>query len=250
MPPTAHALRTTPFDRSGDETLPGWAAGLPAQPTVYATLGLALFNRTPGIFPAILEGLAGEPLNVILTVGRGNDPAFYGAPPPNVHIEAYIPQTLIFPRCELVITHGGWNTVLSALSHGLPLLVIPIGADQPQNAQRVQMLGVGRVLDLAHLTPDAVRQATWELLRNPHYRQNARRVQAEMASLPGPEHAVELLEQLAHDMQPILGEPIPMALADSAIAYLRNVQSAHAWPMGTVHPMLQRSMTEFAITLP
>jgi UDP:flavonoid glycosyltransferase YjiC (YdhE family) len=213
LPPTAHTLRTTPFDRSGDETLPGWVAGLPAQPTVYATLGLAIFNRTPGIFPAILKGLAGEPINVILTVGRGNDPAAYGAPPSNVHIEPYIPQTLLLPHCAAVIAHGGWNTVLAALSYGLPLLVIPIGADQPQNAQRVQMLGVGLVLDLSNLTPEAVREATWELLRTPHYRQNARRIQAEIAALPGPEYAVELLEQLASEKQPVLGELVQIALA-------------------------------------
>jgi UDP:flavonoid glycosyltransferase YjiC (YdhE family) len=203
LPSTAHALRTVSFDRSGDEALPGWVDDLPEQPTVYITLGLAVFNRTPGVFPTILAGLRDQPLNLILTIGRGNDPAEYGPQPANVHIEAYIPQTLLLPHCDLVIAHGGWNTILAALSHGLPLVVIPLGADQPQNAQRVAALDVGRVIEPSQLTPKSMREATQDVLQNPAYRRNAERVREEMESLPGPERAVELLEDLARDKKPL-----------------------------------------------
>jgi UDP:flavonoid glycosyltransferase YjiC (YdhE family) len=51
-----------------------------------------------------------------------------------VRIERYIPQSLLFPRCDLVVSHGGSNTVLAGFAHGLPQVITPITADQPENA--------------------------------------------------------------------------------------------------------------------
>jgi UDP:flavonoid glycosyltransferase YjiC (YdhE family) len=203
LPPTAHALRTVIFDRSGDEALPAWVEQLPEQPTVYATLGTG-FNNTPGVFEAIIEGLRDEPVNLIVTVGRDRDAAEFGAQPANVHIERYIPQSLLFPYCELVVSHGGWNTILAGFSFGLPQVVVPLGADQPQHARRCVLLGVGVAIEPAGLTPEAVRDAVREVLQNPGYRRNAERIRADMESLPGPEHAVELLEKLAAEKSPQL----------------------------------------------
>ncbi|MGN6758389.1 MAG: glycosyltransferase [Thermomicrobiales bacterium] len=201
-PPTAHALRTIVFDRSGSELLPAWVADLPAWPVVYATLGLG-FNRATDLFAAILAGLREEPLTLIVTTGRNQDPAQFGPQPPNVYVERYIPQSLLFPRCDLVVCHGGWNTVLAALSAGLPLVLLPLGADQPHNAARCAALRVGRVVGPGERTPDAIRDAVRAVLADPTYRANAARVRDEMAALPGPEHAVALLEQLAREQRPI-----------------------------------------------
>lgn len=195
LPPTTHALRTFTFDRSGNESLPGWVQNLPKQPTVYATLG-TVFNRRPAFFQAMIEGLRDEAVNLILTVGHNQDPAQFGSQPPNVHIERYIPQTLLLTYCDLVITHGGFNTVMAALVHGLPLIVIPIAADQPENARRCAALGVGRVVEPAELTPEALREAVLGVLKHAAYRENARRLQEEMLALPGVAYAVERLERL------------------------------------------------------
>jgi UDP:flavonoid glycosyltransferase YjiC (YdhE family) len=202
LPPTTHALRPTFFDATGDEHLPAWVESLPELPTVYVTLG-TVFNKTVDVFETIIEALRDEPLNLIVTVGRDLDPAQLGNQPPNVHIERYIPQTLIFPYCDLAFAHGGFSTVLTALDFGLPLVVIPLSADQPENARRCEALGVGRAIQPGALTPQLVRNTTKEVLENPSYRQNARRVQQEMHSLPGVEHAVELLEQLAAEKKPL-----------------------------------------------
>ena len=196
LPPTAHVLRTVAFDRSGDEALPDWVDRLPDRPTVYATLG-TVFNDVPDLFRAIIAGLRELPLSLIVTVGRDGDPAAFGPQPANVRIERYIPQSLLFPRCEAVVCHGGWNTVLGALAHGLPLVLLPLDADQPENAERCARLGVGRVLGPAARTPEAIRAAIRAVLDDPDYRANAARLRDEMAALPGPEHAVTLLEQLA-----------------------------------------------------
>ena len=203
LPPTTHALRPIFFDATGDEQLPAWVESLPDRPTVYVTLG-TVFNTMAHVFEMIIEALRDEPLNFIITVGRNLDPAQFGNQPPNVHIERYIPQTLIFAYCNLAIAHGGFSTVLTALDFGLPLVLIPLGADQPANARRCEALGVGKIIERGELSPQLVRDTTREVLEVPSYRQNARRVQEEMHSLPGVEHAVALLEQLAIEKKPLL----------------------------------------------
>ncbi len=201
-PPTAHALRHVVFDRSGDEVLPAWAGSL-SRPVVYATLGLG-FNRAVDVFAAVLAGLRDEPGSLVVTVGRNQDPAQFGPQPPNVHVERYIPQSLLFPYCDLVVCHGGWNTVLAALSAGLPLVLLPLGADQPQNAARCAALRVGRVLGADERTPAAIRAAVREVLADPGYRSNAEGLRKEMEALPGPEYAVALLERLAVEKRPLV----------------------------------------------
>ncbi len=203
--PTAHLLRPVNFE-SGDEQLPPWVADLPDRPTVYATLGTEFSRRPAGraVFPMMLEALREEPVNLILTVGRDNDPADFGPQPPNVHIERFILQSALLPHCDLVVQQGGFSTVTGALNAGLPMVVIPIGADQPYNAECCAALGVGRVIAPDNRTPEAIREAVREVLATPSYRQKAEQVRDEMAVLPGPEYAVELLERLAVEKQPLI----------------------------------------------
>ncbi len=169
---------------------------------VYVGLG-TIFNQ-PEVFRAFIAGLRDEALTLIVTVGRDQDPADYGPQPENVHIERYIPLSLLLPHCDLVVTNGGSGTLVGALGQGLPLVVVPISADHPQNAARCMALGLGRVVTPADLTPESARDAVLGVLGDPTYRRNAERLRDEMAALPGPEYAVELLERLAVEQQPLL----------------------------------------------
>lgn len=206
LPRTAHAVRLVPFDRSGDEPLPAWVGDLPDRPVVYATMGTA-YNRVPGILEAILAALRDEPIAMILTVGRDRDPAAFGPQPAHVHIERYVPQSLLFPACDLVVNHGGSGTVMAALSHGLPMVIVPASADQPDNARRCEQLGVAQVIAPENRTPEAIRTAVRAVLGDPSYRANAERLREEMERLPGPEHAVGLLERLAVEQRPLVATP-------------------------------------------
>jgi MGT family glycosyltransferase len=204
LAPTAHLLRPVPFSQSGSEGLPSWVADLPERPTIYATLGTVFNSRTPGLFEAILDGLCDQPVNLVLTIGRDRDPAEFGPQPDNVHIERYVPQSLLLPHCDLVITHAGFSTVTAALSCGLPMVAIPIDADQPVNAQRCAALGVAEVIQYGQRTPKTIRDSVQTVLSDPSYRSKAERIRREMALLPGPGHAVALLQRLATKNQPIL----------------------------------------------
>ncbi|MCA1668188.1 MAG: DUF1205 domain-containing protein [Thermomicrobia bacterium] len=203
--PTVHLMRPVNFE-SGDEALPPWVAELPDRPTVYATLGTVFSRGSEGlaIFQAMLGALRDEPINLILTVGRDNDPADFGPQPPNVRIARFIPQSALLPHCDVVVHQGGFSTVTGVLNAGLPMVVIPISADQPYNAECCAALGVVRVIGPGERTPEAIRTAVREVLATPSYRTNAERIRDEMAVLPGPEYAVHLLERLAVEKEPLI----------------------------------------------
>ncbi len=172
---------------------------------VYATMGTTSgWGRAPHVFSAILEGLRDEPVNVVLTVGPQTDPASLGPAPENAHIEQYIPQSMLFPRCDVVLTHGGAGTTLAALGHGIPLLMLPRGAiSQVTNAEVCVRAGVGRRLPEQEITPEAIRREVRTLLDEPIYRERAQQLRDEIAGMPGPEERVTLLERLARDKAPI-----------------------------------------------
>ena len=173
---------------------------LPARPDgparVYVTLG-TVFNLESGdLFSRVLAGVAELPVEVVATVGAGIDPAELGELPPHVRVERFLPQAEILPRCSAVVSHGGSGSVLGALAHGLPQVLIPMGADQPLNAARCEQLGLARVLDPVAAGPEEIRDAVGAVLAEPGYRAAAELLQAEFAALPGPEDAVRLLERL------------------------------------------------------
>ncbi|AHH97716.1 glycosyltransferase [Kutzneria albida] len=192
-PSTVHAVRP---ELAVDEgaAAPPWLVGLPDQPTVYFTLG-TIFNLECGdLYERVLAGLAELPVNVIATVGSGFDPAELGPQPPNVRVERYVPQGLVLPRCDAVVSHGGSGSVIGALAHGLPMVLVPMGADQPHNADRCADLGVGVVLDALLASSAEVGAAVSAVLSEPGYRFAAERLRVEIDGLPGVEHALRLLE--------------------------------------------------------
>jgi UDP:flavonoid glycosyltransferase YjiC (YdhE family) len=209
-------LRPVLFDRSGSEDLPPWLADLAPQPTVYASLG-TVFNRVPRVLDAIVAAFRDEPANLILTVGRDGDVERFGPQPPNIRVERYIPQSGLLPRCDAVITHGGYGSVMAALGHGLPLVCLPMSADQPIIAGRAVALGAGLscanassrtspfpYVEPSRLSPDAVRGAVRRVLREDGFRTAAHRLRAEIEALPGVEAAVESLERLVATRSPLV----------------------------------------------
>ncbi len=174
-----------------------------AQPTphetpacVYVTLG-TVFNLESGdLFTRVLAGVAELPVEVVATVGAEIDPSELGELPQHVRVERFLPQAEILPRCTAVVSHGGSGSVLGALAHGLPQVLVPMGADQPLNAARCEKLGLARVLDPVEATPEHVRDAVSAVLAEPGYRAAAEQLQAEFAALPGTNAVVQLLERL------------------------------------------------------
>jgi UDP:flavonoid glycosyltransferase YjiC (YdhE family) len=183
--------------KSTSEVAPHAVDGLGLErPLVYATLG-TVFNDPADelpFFPTVQQGLIDAPVDLLMTVGPNVDPASLGDQRPGVRVLAYVPQRAVLDRCAVVICHGGYGTLLDAVDAAVPLVVVPFGADQHDNAAAVERLGIGIVLKERSLSPSAVRAAVDTLLdpRSPHRRRLAT-LREEWRALPGPAHAVEVL---------------------------------------------------------
>ncbi|MGO1053406.1 glycosyltransferase [Crossiella sp. CA198] len=151
-----------------------------------ATQGLA---PDPGLSMLRRLVLAGLPLSF-------RDPADLGPQPPHVRVERYRPQAEILPHCDLVVSQGGSGAVTGTLAHGLPALLLPMGADQPHNAARCAALGFAKVLDPTTATPDQVRANAAALLTDPEYARRTQEYAGEIAALPGPDIALEWITAL------------------------------------------------------
>jgi UDP:flavonoid glycosyltransferase YjiC (YdhE family) len=195
LPATAHTFR--PFTPASETQAPAFVARLdPGRPTLYFTLGTVFNVESGDLYGRVLAGLRDLPVNVVVTVGRDIDPDELGPQPDNVQVEQFIPQATLLPHCDAVVCHGGSGSVTGALAHGLPLVILPMGADQPLNAARCAALGVARLLDVLEATPAMVREAAEAILHEPDYRRAAEEMRDEIAALPAPEEAVALLEHL------------------------------------------------------
>lgn len=202
-PATAHGFRIADadrIDRAGP--IPEWATVIEGAPAVYFTLGTVFNHESGDLFPRVLAGLRELPINLLVTTGREIDPSSLGRQPANVRIERFVPQAEILPHVDVVVSHGGSGSVLGALTHGRPLVVLPIGADQPLNAERIVALGVGRSLNAVEVTPREVRDAVASVLADASCRDAAGRVADEIAGLPSAEIAVGRLERLAQQLGP------------------------------------------------
>jgi len=130
-----------------------------------------------------------------MTVGAAMDPGAI-APAPNVALHRYLPHAALLPDCAMVVTHAGFGTVMAALAHGVPLLCLPMGRDQHENAARVAACGAGMVLS-ADAGVDAIRHALHELLTQPAYQKAARRMAGMIARQDGRETAMKEIEALS-----------------------------------------------------
>ncbi|MFC1419022.1 glycosyltransferase [Streptacidiphilus cavernicola] len=176
--------------------LPDWWGGSDA-PLVYVTFG-TVAGGLPGGAAAVraaLEAVAGLPVRVLATVGRGVDVSTIGAVPANTRIEAWVPQGDVLGTAAAVVCHGGSGTTFGTLAAGVPLVVVPFFADQPANARLVDAAGAGLVVTpsggpedtMGRIGPDdppRIRAAVESVLADPAYRTAAERLATEMSTLP------------------------------------------------------------------
>jgi UDP:flavonoid glycosyltransferase YjiC (YdhE family) len=197
FPAVTHRFCAPPFDLSSAARLPDWISTLPDRPTIYATLGTT-FNQSTATFQAILAALNTEEINAIITVGRSMDPAQFQPLPDHIHVERYIPQSLLLPHCNAILFHGGYNSLHSALWHGLPMVITPLGAgDQYPTGLLCEKLGAGILVKEQPPEPEAIRAAVKAALEQPTYRARAHQLQHDLKALPDLSEAVKRLEVLA-----------------------------------------------------
>jgi UDP:flavonoid glycosyltransferase YjiC (YdhE family) len=119
-----------------------WALPWPADctdPIVLVAFSTTFMGQVP-LLERIIDALGPLHVRALVTVGPSLDPRAFVAPA-HVVVCASAPHSKVLPRAALVVTHGGHGTVIRALAHGVPLLCLPMGRDQSDNAARAVAIG-------------------------------------------------------------------------------------------------------------
>jgi UDP:flavonoid glycosyltransferase YjiC (YdhE family) len=199
--PETHRFHDPAWDESAGE-LPDWWPGREDQPLVYITFGSVAgsFPQALPVYGVALDAVADLPVRVLLTVGRDLHLGVLGGPPDNVRIEPWVPQQDVLGHAAAAVVHGGSGSTLGALAAGLPIVVVPLFADQPENARRVAEVGAGIAVEPRREDPSAttapLRRAIEAVLGDESYRERAGALAQELRAEPPVDEAVPLLERL------------------------------------------------------
>lgn len=158
---------------------------------VYFTMGTTWMG---GSFAVLYEQLQREGLTAI--IATGGQAQGLQTIEGEVYVEEFVDGDLVMAACDLVVCHGGNGTIYQALQHGKPIVGIPSIPDQQFNMRRVKALGVGETLDpkefAAH--PEKLFALARKVAEDPRYRDNAKRLQAQLAPLTPAQRAADLIE--------------------------------------------------------
>ena len=172
-------------------SLPGWWEGLPSgRRIVHVTQGTLNVDPDDLIRPA-LAALGRQPVSVVATTGRADEPDLPFPVPPNAYVAGIVDYAALLPRVDVMVTNGGWGGVLAALSHGIPLVVAGGDLDKPEIAARVAWARAGVDLRTGRPSPTAVLRAWRRVSEDPTFRRNAERLGAELRRHDGPREVVE-----------------------------------------------------------
>jgi N-glycosyltransferase len=192
---TTRCYRQSNPERPG-ERLPSWIGELnPDRRLVFVSLGTVASELPPdALLTKVLAALADLEVSVIVVGAAGVENLSL---PPHIHLAGYLPQPLLLECCDLFVTHGGFNSVREALRLGLPMVMVPVLADQPYNARRCEALGVARVVPAFTATVPMIREACIEVLEDARFRRRASALRQRMLTLPPLDALVTDLEFLA-----------------------------------------------------
>jgi MGT family glycosyltransferase len=165
---------------------------LNGRPIVFASLGTLQNNREP-VFRCFADACRSLDAQLVISHGGGLSDREAGKLPGNPVVVAYAPQLELLSRATLTITHAGLNTVLDSLTHGVPLVTVPITYEQPAIARRVEWTGVGRSVSFTGLDARRLERALTEVLERPSYRENARRISAAIRHAGGVTRAADIV---------------------------------------------------------
>jgi MGT family glycosyltransferase len=189
--PTWHNLQASVRATDAAWEVPAELAG--EEPLVYLSLG-SLGSADVELMRTLVAELAEAPYRFV--VSKGPQAAEFELAPNMVGAE-FLPQTSVLPEVDLVITHGGNNTVTESLFFGKPMVVLPIFWDQHDNAQRLDETGFGIRVDTYAHDPGDLRGAIARLLDDASLADRLAQASRRLQSARGTERAADLIERAA-----------------------------------------------------
>jgi UDP:flavonoid glycosyltransferase YjiC (YdhE family) len=204
LAPTWHRLESSVRATDGSWSLPESLAARDGA-LIYLSLG-SLGSADVELMQRLVDVLARTPHRVIVSKGPLADQITLHD---NQVGESFLPQPAILPQVDLVITHGGNNTVTEAFHHGKPMIVLPLFWDQVDNAQRVDETGFGVRLSTYGFRDEELTGAIDRLLGDRALRDRLTEMAARIQAEPGTVKAAELIERVAVTGKPVYREPVP-----------------------------------------
>ncbi|HEY5116500.1 MAG TPA: nucleotide disphospho-sugar-binding domain-containing protein [Nakamurella sp.] len=169
---------------------PAWLDEL-HRPLVLVTCSTA-YQNDGRLAEIACAALGGEPFDVVLTTGDVDVSGLQV--PANVRLERFAPHSPVLARAVCAVCHAGMGITQKALAHGVPVVAVPFGRDQPEVARRVEIARAGIRLPARKLTPNRLRTAVRQAIE---LRPGAQRIAEAFAAAGGPPAAADALEQLA-----------------------------------------------------
>jgi len=150
------------------------------EPPIIFTLGTSAVHAAGSFYDVSAKAVARLNRLAVLLIGKNTPPANL---PANIAAFDYAPFSEVLPRAACIVHQGGVGTTAQVLRAGVPHLVVPYGFDQPDNAARVERLGVARTIGRNEYTAERATKQLADLINNPSYatraKEVARKVQAE-----------------------------------------------------------------------
>jgi len=185
-----------------DDALARWlnSGGPSDDPLLYVQPGRSF--HLPSFWRHLVDSLEHQPIRVAAAIGRMDGEV--GRVPETWFVRDHLPQGAVLPAATAVISGANTTSVLGALLHGVPSLLVPGGAEQPDVAERCVAIGTSVSLAPHEVNDVALTQAIWNLIRNDELRSRAKAMQAYFARWPGCERSAALLACLASTQSPVL----------------------------------------------
>lgn len=177
----------------GDRSFQGTWEPTSDRPVLLISLGTAA-TGWPEFFGAAVDALRDGEWEVVMAVGDHIDPAELGDLPSHFHVTRHVPQLDVLRRARLFITHGGMNSTMEALYHGVPMVVVPQMNEQRANGLRVAELGLGRHLTKEETTAQSLRKTVDEVAGDPSVRERVESLSRVMRATDGPAIAADAIE--------------------------------------------------------
>ncbi|ANZ38074.1 glycosyltransferase [Lentzea guizhouensis] len=166
---------------------------VPGRPRVLVTFGT--YFGEPAKLSPLLRGLSEEDADVVVTLGLSTNPEEFAVDGERVTFVGFTPLEDLLDGVDVVVTHGGAGTTSAALQKGVPLVVLPQGADQFFQAERVAAAGAGVALLPPAQTPEALVDAVRGVLADAGIKQNVTTIAAEIAAMPSADEVAAMLEE-------------------------------------------------------
>jgi MGT family glycosyltransferase len=168
---------------------------------IYLSLG-SLGSADVPLMERLVDSLADTPHRYVVSKGPQHE-AYELAP--NMTGAEFLPQVSVLPHVDLVITHGGNNTVTECMHHGKPMVLLPIFWDQHDNAQRVHETGFGERLSTYSFSDAEIASAIDGLLGETALHAKLAEVSKRLNANPGNVRAADLIERVAATGEPVTG---------------------------------------------